>query len=117
MQRLSALFFCAMFAVVLSAVPSYSADAPANSTKAIIAYYESSGSYAALIHFAPSLNEVATDTFWVDDQGNISGNAPKDALKAAQAKGLLTFATVSNFGKSDFSPHIAHLVLTNPKAR
>jgi spore germination protein YaaH len=71
----------------------------------------------ALVHFAPSLNEIATDTFGVDDQGNVSGNVPKDALKFAHTKGMLTFAAVSNFGKTDFSPEIVHLVLTNPKAR
>ncbi len=116
-MRLPALFRCVMFIVVLSVVSSFGADAPANSTKAIIAYYESSGSYAALVHFAPSLNQVATDTFGIDDQGNISGNAPDAALKVAHSNGMLTFATVSNFGKSDFSPHIAHLVLTNAKSR
>jgi len=106
-----------MFSAVLLVVPAHGGDIPTNSRKAIIAYYETGGSYAALVHFAPSLNEVATDTFGVDDQGNISGDAPKAALKVAHSKSMLTLATVSNFGKSDFSPHIAHLVLTNPRAR
>ncbi len=106
-----------MFIATLAVVPAHSGEVPANSGKAIIAYYESGGSYAALVHFAPALNEVATDTFGIDDQGNISGNAPEAALKVAHSRGMLTFATISNFGKSDFSPHIAHLVLTNPKTR
>jgi spore germination protein len=107
----------AMMVAVLSGVPAHSADAPATPPKAILAYYESGGSYAALVNFAPSLNQISTDTFGVDDRGNISGNAPKDALKVAHAKGIPAFAAVSNFGVSDFSPHIAHLVLTNSKAR
>ena len=114
MRRISAIFF-AMVVTFCSA--AYGADTSATSTKAILAYYESGGSYAALVHFAPSMNEVATDTFGVDDQGNISGTAPKAALKVAHSQGMLTFATVSNFGASDFSPHIAHLVLTDQKAR
>jgi spore germination protein len=114
MRRLPAILFAI---VVTFCSAAHGADAAPASTKAILAYYESGGSYAALVHFSPSLNEVATDIFGVDDQGNISGNTPTAAMKAAHAKGMLTFATVSNFGASDFSPHIAHLVLTNQKAR
>jgi spore germination protein len=113
---------CRIPAILLAMIVTFcsaalGADVPAASTKVVLAYYESGGSYAALVHFAPSLNEVATDTFGVDDQGNISGTAPKAALKVAHSKGMLTFAAVSNFGVSDFSPHIAHLVLTDQKAR
>jgi spore germination protein len=116
MLRILLVFF-AILVTALTSVPAHGADASSDSTKAIVAYYESGGSYASLVQFAPALNQVATDTFGVDDRGNVSGNAPNAALKVAHSKGMLTFATVSNFGVSDFSPHIAHLVLTNPKAR
>lgn len=116
MGRICTILFAAL-AMLLSVPPAHSADPAATSTKAILAYYESSGSYAALVHYAPALNEIATDTFGVDDQGSISGYAPQAALKVAHSRGMLTFATVSNFGASDFSPHIAHLVLTVPKVR
>jgi spore germination protein len=113
MRRVPEILFVMMVAVFRA----HGADASPVPPKAILAYYESGGSYAALVNFAPSLNQISTDTFGINDQGNISGNTPNDALKVARAKGMPTFAAISNFGTSDFSPHIAHLVLTNPKAR
>jgi spore germination protein len=116
MGRICTILFAALV-MILGVVPAHGADPAANSSKAIMAYYESGGSYQALVHYGPALNEIATDTFGVDDQGNISGNTPKAALKIAHSRRMLSFATVSNFGTSDFSPHIAHLVLTAPRVR
>jgi spore germination protein len=91
----------------------------AASSKAVMAYYESTGSDAALHSFYSYMNQLPTDTFGVDIHGNLSGNAPTAALSFARSKGMLTFATISNFGVSDFDPKIAHAVVTNParKAR
>ncbi len=93
--------------------------ASAASSKAVMAYYESSGSNAALHSFYSYMNQLPTDTFGVDIRGNISGSAPTAALSFARSKGMLTFATISNFGATDFDPKIAHAVITNPfrKAR
>lgn len=89
------------------------------SSKAVMAYYESSGSNTALHSFYGYMNQLPTDTFGVDIHGNISGTAPTAALSFARSKGMLTFATISNFGATDFDPKIAHAVITKParKAR
>ena len=115
MRRIPAIWF--LISVTALSLSARSPDAGPKPKKAILAYYESGGSYAALVQSASSLNEIATDTFGIDGQGRISGTAPKAALEVAHSKGMLAFATVSNFGKSDFSPRIAHLVLTDPQAR
>jgi spore germination protein YaaH len=86
----------------------------AASSKAVMAYYESSGSTAALHSFYSYMNQLPTDTFGTDIQGNVSGTAPAAALSFAQSKGMLTFATISNFGATDFDPQIAHAIVNSP---
>jgi spore germination protein YaaH len=87
------------------------------SSKQVMAYYESSGSYESLVAFHGYFNQLPTDTFGVDIHGNVTGTAPSKALDFAKAKGMKTFATVSNFGAHDFDPKIAHAVLNNAKTR
>jgi len=89
----------------------------ASGPKAVMAYYEWSGSYAALASNYSYINQLATDTWGVNAHGVVTGQAPPEGLPFAKKKGMQTFATVSNFGKSDFSPHIAHAVITNPSTK
>ncbi len=111
-KLLSVLLFTAVAAFGATGVD------PASS-KQVMAYYEASGSYASLHSFYRYMNQLPTDTFGVDIRGNVSGSAPATALSFARSKGMLTFATISNFGTTDFDPKIAHAVVTNPtrKAR
>jgi spore germination protein YaaH len=88
-----------------------------DSPKAIMAYYESSGSGHSLRTFAPYLNQIPTDVFAIDAQGKVSGSAPAGVLAFARSHGMQTFATVSNFGNSGFVPFIAHNILTHPTIR
>jgi spore germination protein len=88
-----------------------------NSPKAVMAYFESSGSAGSLHEFASYLDQIPTDTFAIDKRGNVSGVAPIPALNFARSKGMKTFATVSNFGATDFVPGIAHAILNNPAIR
>jgi len=88
-----------------------------SSPKAVLAYFESTGSSNSLHAFASYLNQIPTDTFAIDKRGNVSGQAPVSALNFARAKGMQTFATVSNFGATDFVPAIAHAIVTNPAIR
>jgi spore germination protein len=82
--------------------------------RAIMGYYESGGSYDSLVAFHSYINQLPTDTFGVNAAGKIHGNAPKAALDFAKSHSMLTFATISNFGASDFDPEIAHSILTHP---
>lgn len=88
-----------------------------SSPKAVMAYFESSGSAGSLHEFASYLDQIPTDTFAIDKRGNVSGGAPIPALNFARSKGMKTFATVSNFGATDFVPGIAHAILNNSAIR
>ena len=88
-----------------------------NQPKAVMAYYEFSGSDHSLRAFSSYLNQIPTDTFGIDRDGNVAGTAPAAALAFAQSHGMQTFATVSNFGNLGFVPLIAHHILTHPKIR
>jgi spore germination protein YaaH len=98
---------------LVAIVPAFAADKP----KAVMAYYETSGSDGALHAFFSHLQQLPTDTFAIDKKGTVSGTVPSAALAFARSKGLQTFATVSNFGQTDFVPAIAHAIVTNKTTR
>ena len=54
------------------------------------------------------LNEVSMDLVDVDADGNLHGRLPGGLLDSDQSQGKLTYATLSNFGATDFDPNIAH---------
>jgi spore germination protein YaaH len=85
--------------------------------KAVMAYFEGSGSANSLHEFASYLDQIPTDTFAIDKRGKVSGAAPVSALNFARAQGMRTFATVSNFGATDFVPGIAHAILNSSEIR
>jgi spore germination protein len=92
---------------------AFSQDRP----RTVMAYYENSASGDALQSFASYINQVPTDTFAINARGKISGSAPVAALVFARSKGMQTFATVSNFGASDFVPAIAHAIVHSAAIR
>jgi spore germination protein len=85
--------------------------------KTVMAYFEFSGSGHSLRTYASYLNQIPTDTFAIDREGNVFGTPPMAALAFAQSRGMQTFATVSNFGKSDFVPAIADKILNHSTIR
>lgn len=85
--------------------------------KAVMAYFEYSGSDHSLRTFASYLNQIPTDSFAIDREGTVSGTAPVGALVFARKNGMQTFATVSNFGNLGFVPLIAHDIITHPNIR
>ena len=99
--------------VIAIGCPAFSQDAP----RTVMAYYENSASGDALQAFASYIDQVPTDTFAINARGKISGSAPVAALAFARSKGMQTFATVSNFGASDFVPAIAHAIVNSPAIR
>jgi spore germination protein YaaH len=90
-------------------------QASAASSPAIMAYY-TGGSLAPIKAEIGVLTQLPTDSFDVTAAGAIQGTAPTQALALAKAHGIQTFATISNYGVSDFSPAIAHALLNEPAA-
>ena len=106
-------------AFLFLALPLFAVDGPGVNlapSKAVMAYFESSGSNHSLTAFYKYFDQLPTDTFNTDIHGAVTGTAPTVALTFARSKSMLTFATVSNFGATDFDPKIAHAVLTHPLA-
>jgi spore germination protein len=99
--------------LVTIGIPAFSQTQP----KAVMAYYEVANSSHSLHKFASYLNQIPTDTFAITGKGVISGIPPVADLVFARSKGMLTFATVSNFGKTGFVPGIAEAILNNPTNR
>lgn len=54
------------------------------------------------------LNEVAMDLSAVDADGSLHGELSADLRTSDRSQGKLSYATVSNFGATDFDPNIAH---------
>ncbi len=108
---MKALSFMAMVMIALGA-----AAPVANAGVAVMAYYEGNSSNGALKAEATTVTELATDSFDVDAKGAITGRTPQAALRLARAHGMARYATVSNFGATDFVPAIAHAIITSTAA-
>ena len=111
-----AIFLAAFLCLALPAFGIDDQSASQAPSKAVMAYFESSGSSHSLTAFYKYFNQLPTDTFNSDIHGAITGTPPTAALNFARSKNMLTFATVSNFGATDFDPKIAHAVLTHAPA-
>ena len=79
----------------------------------VIAYYQDDGgvSSGALRTECASFNEIASDTYSVNTLGVVTGTTVTTDLAFAQQHGMNTFATVSNYGRTDFSPGIGNAVI------
>jgi len=84
----------------------------------VLAYYQDDGgvSSGALRAEYGWFNEMATDTYNVNMRGVVTGTTVSSDLDFAQQHGMRTFATVSNYGRTDFSPVIGHAVVRSAGA-
>jgi len=112
LRSLAILTALLLAAVALPAEERAATPKGATSKKDVMVYFEGSGSSHSLTTFYKYFDQLPTDTFNTDIHGVVSGTAPASALAFARSKHMLTFATVSNFGATDFDPKIAHAVLT-----
>src|SRR6185437_9250654 len=101
-------------AVALAFAAALTSGAASAADEKIMAYYEDA--IGALKADATIVEQLPTDSFLVNAQGAIGGSAPQDALNVAHAHGMQTFAVISNYGATDFSPAIAHALLNDPAA-
>lgn len=110
---------CAALLIAMAASPATrSQSSSPQSPKQVMAYLEGArASYDSLTTFYSYVNQMPTDTFAVDVHGAVSGTAPAQALQFAKSKGMLTFATVSNFDSVGFDPKITHAILNHAKPR
>ncbi|GFZ78716.1 hypothetical protein GCM10008018_25290 [Paenibacillus marchantiophytorum] len=83
-------------------------------TKSILGYYDKDQvSQSSLTKYSNYLNQVATDTFNVDSQGNVVGNVPTAAVAFANSKQISIYACLSNYGQDDFDPDLSHAVVSD----
>ena len=90
---------------------------PASAAPAAMVYWENSSSNKSFAVEIGQIQQLATDTWSVDATGKLTGVAPTAELKFAAKHHIQSFATISNFGITDFDPAIVHAILTNPLAR
>jgi len=105
------------YALLSAAVSTLFLSAGAQAQIQKLGYYTYSTTNAKLQADAPRIQVMATDLYAIDSSGNISGSMPSAVLQAASDNGLDLYPIVSNFGATDFSPTIAHAVLTPGTAR
>lgn len=117
MKPARSLYLALVIVVTVLASTPAGAASP-DSLKQVMAYLEGAGSsYDSLTAFYSYMNQMSTDTFAVDVQGAVGGNAPAPALQFAKSKGMKTFATVSNFDAVGFDAKITHAILNESKPR
>lgn len=104
-----ALILICTMAVASSLVACRGEDSTPLPNYIVLGYY--TGDTDSLVSAQASgtpLNEVAMDLIAVDEDGDLHGTLSSDLLASDQAQGKLSYATVSNFGATDFDPDIAH---------
>ncbi|WP_242257287.1 glycosyl hydrolase family 18 protein [Bacillus cereus group sp. BfR-BA-01379] len=67
----------------------------------------------------PVMNQVSTDSFFFDINGNIQGDVPRDVLNYSQKNKMKSYAAVSNFNNdiNYFDSKLAHDVLDSQEKR
>ncbi|HEY3859488.1 MAG TPA: glycosyl hydrolase family 18 protein [Gammaproteobacteria bacterium] len=104
--RLLILMLAALLPLTACKYGENSSPAP---NRIVLGYYtgDSDSSTSAQASGTP-LNEVAQDLISVDASGGLHGNLDSTLLTSDVAQGKLSYATVSNFGATDFDADIAH---------
>jgi spore germination protein YaaH len=84
----------------------------------VLVYYQDDGgvSSGALRTEYQSFNELASDTYTAGSRGVVTGTTVMGDVEFAQQQGMKTFATVSNYGRTDFSPEIGQAVIRSAAA-
>ncbi|MBM7865439.1 chitinase [Heliobacterium gestii] len=93
-----------------------------SSSSVILGYYPvdyvgDKTAYNSLANYGSSMNAIATFTYLVDGQGNLTGTAPTDGLTLAKSKGIKTYAMIHNYSNGGFSQTIASSLLGSAAAR
>jgi spore germination protein YaaH len=102
------ILICAM-AVASSLVACNGEDSTPLPNRIVLGYYTGdTESLSSAKASGTPLNEVAMDLIAVDAEGDLQGTLSSELLASDQAQGKLSYATVSNFGATDFDPNIAH---------
>lgn len=82
--------------------------------KMVLGYTTSEeSSFHSLKEYHEYLTAIAMDTYSFDTDGKLYGEAPENQLEYAKQHDIDTYAVISNFGKTDFDPDLAHAVMSD----
>ena len=99
----------ALGAALLLSACKYGENAMPAPNRIVLGYYTGdTASFTSAKATGTPLNEVAMDLVDVDRYGRLRGNLDLVLLGSDEVQGKLSYATLSNFGATDFSPVIAH---------
>ena len=116
-MRVSWLTVSALGTVLLLSSCKYGENPPPLPNRIVLGYYTGdTDSLSSAEATDTPLNEVSMDLIDMDSDGNLHGGLPQDLLVSDSAQGKLSYATVSNFGATDFDAGIAHGVLVTHRA-
>jgi spore germination protein YaaH len=116
-MRLSWLTMSALGALLLLSACKYGENPSPLPNRIVLGYYTGDpDSRASAEANGTPLNEVSMDLIDMDADGGLHGRLPTDLLVSDSAQGKLSYATVSNFGATDFDAAIAHGVLVTHRA-
>ncbi|MBP2000193.1 spore germination protein YaaH [Paenibacillus shirakamiensis] len=87
-------------------------------SKIVLDYYtQDEIAYPSLTHNYSYLSQISTDSYTLDAEGEVMGTAPSAAVAFANKKKIQTYAAVSNWQGHDFSPELAHQIISVPKVK
>ena len=107
--RVAVFISSVLAAVLLLTACKYGGNPTPAPNRIVLGYY--TGDPDSLVSAQSTrnpVNEVALDQVDVDTGGNLHGSLTSSLLASDDVQGKLSYATVSNFGATDFDPAIAH---------
>ncbi|HEY1992354.1 MAG TPA: glycosyl hydrolase family 18 protein [Gammaproteobacteria bacterium] len=108
-MRILAFMLSALGTALLLGACRYSGNPTPAPNRIVLGYYTGDAdSLTSAESTANPVNEVALDQVSVDADGNLHSSLSGTLAASDSSQGKLSYATVSNFGATDFDPAIAH---------
>ena len=107
--RILAFMLSALGTALLLCACRYGGNPTPAPNRVVLGYYTGDpDSLVSAESTANPVNEVALDQVSVDADGNLHSGLDSTLISSDSSEGKLSYATVSNFGATDFDPAIAH---------
>ncbi|WP_025026578.1 glycosyl hydrolase family 18 protein [Caldalkalibacillus mannanilyticus] len=90
--------------------------------KIVLGYYvkywsTDQNSYNSLAQYGDYMNQISMATFNVTATGTVTGDVPSDGVSLADSKNIKSYAAIHNIDNGNFSPQLAHHILSNVNLR
>ncbi|WP_175425745.1 glycosyl hydrolase family 18 protein [Trinickia violacea] len=100
-----------------ASAPAASTQPIASAANVVLGYYDgTTESMTSAMSASTPVTAVSLDVILVATDGSLSGTLPSSLLSSDAAAGKASYASISNFGATDFDPDIGHGAMVTHRA-